>query len=225
LVFWLFRLYFNRGKLILEKVGEMNDLERCEGLMVALSTGKANVWSCENIPVVLRGIAQKSNVSASVVSMVVSKYSNSLNSLKSVLSECGITTAMMLRLCDTYPEIAQEMELAERTRARNMEAAATEAYNGTIEETLQHIAVEKITRDGDSYTDYSSAAATQLKNRASVLMKSAGVADKKRYGDNSEGQTINIGVQTNVDNGPASLDDLQNMSIVEMMDNSRPGSN
>ena len=55
-------------------------------------------------------------------------------------------------------------------------------------------------------------------------MRRAAIADKKRYGEDKEGTTINVGVQTNVQNNiPESLEDLHNMSISSLMDTQRPG--
>ena len=99
-------------------------------------------------------------------------------------------------------------------------------YSGTIAESLSHIAETRYTKDGEEYTAYSSAAGSHLKARASVLMKRAEIADRKRYGEDKAGQTINIGVQTNIENtGPQSLEELQSMSLNDLIDSNRPGTN
>lgn len=200
-------------------------VSECEKAAVAIRENPALVWGEKNIPVMLRNIVQPSNISSETLSNLISDYSTGTKDLKEVCADYALKMPMIIRLSDQYPAIAEELELAERARARTFESQASEAYSGTIEESLTHIAVTKFTKEGEEYTDYSSAAATQLKNRANVLMKRAAFADKKRYGEDKEGQTINIGVQsTTVTQSPMSLEELQNTPLTALMDASRPGS-
>ena len=179
-----------------------------------------DIWSLEQIPYTIGGRPALTTISGRALKVLLQEYERGEKGLTEICEEVGIHTREVLRLSDQVKQVGEALTLAERIRARNLEIKAADAYSGSIEESLKHTVVTKYTKEGDAYEEFSSAAVSHLKARSQFLLKQAAISDAARYGDKqSEGLTVNVGVNNNtVNNMPASLEEVQSMSIAELTD-------
>ena len=196
-----------------------------EGCGVDLLADPGKVWTVSNIPILFRGVLVASPVSGEAVAAVIDEYGQSCETLQDVCNSYGVKMALLLKLADQYPLISDELNFAEKCRARLLESKALEGYTGTIEETMQHIEETRIDKHGEQITIASAAKVAQLKARSERLYKAAAIADRKRYGEKeSDGTTINILNQQNAGGGgPVSFEELQTISVTALLDRQPPG--
>jgi hypothetical protein len=199
-------------------------VNRGEKLMAKTELAKleptTDIWSLEQIPYTIGGRPALSSVSGRSLKVLLQELEKGEKGLPQICEEIGVKTREVLRLSDQVKQIEEALALADRIRARNLEVRASDAYSGTIEESLKHTEITRYTKEGDEYTEYSSAAVSMLKARSQHLLKQAAISDPNRYGDKqSEGLTVNVGINNNtVNNMPTTLEEVQGMSIAELTD-------
>lgn len=179
-----------------------------------------DIWSLEKIPYTIGGRPALTTISGRALKILLQEYERGEKGLPQICEEIGVNTREVLRLSDQIKQVEEALTMAERIRARNLEAKASEAYDGSIEESLKHTEVTKYTKEGNEYTEYSSAAVSHLKARSLFHLKQAAISDPTRYGEKqSEGLTVNVGINNNtVNNMPTTLEEVQKMSIAELTD-------
>ena len=199
----------------------MNEIEK---VGIDLEQNPKHIWEVKNIPILFRGVLVAAPISGEGLATVIDEYSKSINTLDEVCKEYGVKLSLIVKLSEQYPTVAEELNFAERVRARLLESLSLEPYAGTIEDSMKHIMESRIDKHGETHYIASAAKVSQLKARSERLMRAAAIADRKRYGEKeSEGTTVQIFNQQNNGSGPASFEELQNISVTELLDRQQPG--
>ena len=197
-----------------------------EGVVV-FNRNPESVWSAESLPVMWQGKYRMIPLSGSELSSMIEDYSEGEKSLKDICECKGVKLLMVTRLADQFPVVAEALNNAEQARARALEAKAIEPYTMDSEEYFELLSEERYNKEGECVgSGVSSARVAALKQQHTALMRSAAVADRKRYGDTGKGFEVNVGIQNNTVNAgpalPSSLDDLMSMDITSLSEAIEP---